>query len=84
MDDCGTGMDAAGLRKQLLEWNGGGPLVWINLTSDPRPRPNLKLGQDAQFQYIQGFVPPTADTWKAYDVDRPNQPVKSTLPKMEG
>jgi len=59
----------------MLGMGGGGPLVWINLSSDSKPRPTIALAQDADLQYIQGFVPATAGTWKAYDVHRPQPEV---------
>ena len=70
-----TGIDAAKARQTFLSWGGGGPLVWINLSSDTKPRPEVKMAQDADFQYVQGFVPPTAKTWQAYDVHRPRPEV---------
>ncbi|MDZ7617416.1 MAG: redoxin domain-containing protein [Patescibacteria group bacterium] len=72
MDGMG---DPAEATERLLSWYGGGPIVWINLTSDTKPRPTIEMVQDAEFQYVQGYVPPTAEAWKAYDVHRPRSEV---------
>ena len=66
--------DADSARQQRLRQGGGGPLVWINLSSDPKPRPAVKMAQDAEFQYIQGAVAPSADVIKAYDFRQPSGP----------
>ncbi|MDY0166140.1 MAG: hypothetical protein RBS80_06325 [Thermoguttaceae bacterium] len=63
--------DPAQARRQFLSWGGGGPLVWINLTSDTKPRPAIEMVQDAEFQYVQGYVPRTAEARKAYDIRCP-------------
>ncbi|MCE5268161.1 MAG: carboxypeptidase regulatory-like domain-containing protein [Planctomycetaceae bacterium] len=57
------------MRRLMLSWYGGGPLLVINLSNDPKPRPPVKMKQDAELQYLQG-VPVSADVYKAYDVRR--------------
>ena len=60
--------DADAAKRLLLTRGGGGPLVWINLSGDPKPRPAVKIAQDAEFQYVQGALAPGAEVLKAYDV----------------
>jgi protocatechuate 3,4-dioxygenase beta subunit len=63
----------------LREMYGKGPLVWINVTSDSSPRPNVAIAPNADFQFLHGFVPSKADTWKAYDVNRPQSWVETHI-----
>lgn len=46
----------------------GRPLVWINLSLDPRPRPDLKIVPSDDFQVLQGTLSPAQKILEAYDI----------------
>lgn len=59
------------MRRHYLGCSGGGPLVWINLSSDSNPPPAVDMSQDAEFQYLQGAPQRPNDVLKAYDIRHP-------------
>jgi peroxiredoxin len=69
----------AEMNRRYLVGEKAGPTVYINVSSDLGPRPAVTFAQDAKFQYIQAFVPPKADVWKAYDVNRPRSWVETHI-----
>jgi hypothetical protein len=56
-----------------------GPFVWINLSSDTGPRPPIKIATNGQGQFIQGYVPPKADTWRTYDIHGPRNCIEAHI-----
>jgi len=47
--------------------------VWINLTSDPRPRPTMAPSSPGDPPNIHGFVQPDERVMERYDVRRPDE-----------